>query len=523
MGATQTGATTPHRGERRSEKTYRLPRHFEAAEIIDNPTRGELRRMARPAEWTTEWGNAAFVSRVRSRSASLTKAFVESPADDADRALVDKVLAHVKTRRLLQIDRTMGQGEHAYHCRLYISEHMARVALFWHSALFDPPKDYADREPDFVTLYVEEWPERRVLVDAEHGVTYVMGIDYYGEAKKSFLRMGMYDTKARKGGLGLHAGSKILRVREQGGEIVERGMIFFGLSGTGKTSLTCHPHELTGEERVEILQDDVVFMQPDGACHGTEEGFYIKTDGLRPHDQPTLYYGIQKPGALLENVWLEPDRKVDFDNHHISKNGRAIVLRSDIEMTGERIDLEKVDDVFFITRNYTIVPPVARLTPAQAAAAFMLGESIKTSAADPKAAGEAVREVGTNPFIVGPRHAEGNRFLEILERNEGIHCYLLNTGIVGGQEHGTKIKLMDSQTIIREIARGTVRWERDPDWGYEVAVEVPGVDMEALDPRRHYDEETYAALVKKLKEDRLAWLEKFEGLSPEILRAFPLD
>ncbi len=306
------------------------------------------------------------------------------------------------------------------------------------------------------------------------------------------------------------------------GELTEKGAIFFGLSGTGKTSLTCHPHELEAPEKAEILQDDVVFMLPDSSCKGTEEGFYIKTDGLRPEDQPTLYYGIQKPRALLENVWVDPSRKVDFDNGGISKNGRAIVWRSDIDLADERIDLEQLDLVFFITRNFTIVPPVSKLSPAQAAAAFMLGESIKTSAANPKAAGEAVREVGTNPFIVGPKNEEGNRFLEILERNPHIQCFLLNTGVVGGKEEGLKITLMMSQAIIREIARGTVKWAPDADWGYDVATEAPGMDLHKFDPKHFYTHEEYERRVKKLKEERREWLALFPGLRKDIVEAFPL-
>ena len=513
-----------HAAKKQSVSEPYLPRDLELGHVLDNPSWEALRAMARPGEWTTVWGNAAYVSRVRSRSAKFSKNFVDETFDAEDRALVEAVREHVKTREFIQVDRTMGKGEGAYHCRAFIQKHVARVALFWHSALFPPPEDYATREPDFVTYYVEDWPVRRVLIDAEHGVTYILGIDYYGECKKSFLRMGMYHTKTRRGGLGLHAGSKILRVKERGGALVERGAIFFGLSGTGKTSLTCHPHELKGEEGVEILQDDVVFMMPDGACRGTEEGFYIKTDGLRPDDQPTLYDAVQKPRALLENVWVNPDRDVDFDADGISKNGRAIVWRSDIDLCGERIDLDKVKLVFFITRNYTIVPPVARLTPAQGAAAFMLGESIKTSAADPSAAGEAVREVGTNPFIVGPKFEEGNRFLEILERNaDHIQCFLLNTGKVGGKEEGKKITLMMSQAIIREIARDTVEWTQDPDWGYEVPTSIPGMDIQAFDPRRLYAPDVYAELCRTLKKERKAWLEQFEGLRPEIVTAFPLD
>src|SRR5690606_2348144 len=121
----------------------------------------------------------------------------------------------------------------------------------------------------------------------------------------------------------------------------------------------------------------------------------------------------------------------------------AIVVRREIEFTDEDIDMPMADLIFFITRN-KMTPPVARLSPDQAAVAFMLGESIKTSAADPNAKGEPVREVGTNPFIVGDRGAEGNRFLEILKQNPQAQVFLLNTGHVGLGERSRKIKILET-------------------------------------------------------------------------------
>ena len=441
-----------------------------------------------------------------------------------DLETVRKVRAHVAERTMIQVDRQMGlDKDHSFHCRLYISPHMARVALMWGKSLFVPTdlEAAAQATPDFVTVYVPEWPERKVLADVDAQVNFVLGVDYYGEAKKSFLRQAMYAAKKDWGGIGLHAGSKLLRVVDDyTGVRAERGAIFFGLSGTGKTSLTCHHHDLEGKESVEILQDDVVLMDSEGACYGTEDGFFIKTDGLDPEDQALLYESAISENAVFENVWVGPDHEVDFDNDALTGNGRAIVLRTEVGMTSDRVDLAKADLIFFITRNNTMVPPVARLTPEQAAAAFMLGESIKTSAADPAAKGEPVRCVGTNPFIVGDLAQEGNRFYEILQRSDGqLQCFLLNTGRAGGKA-GEKIKLRDSQSIIREIARGSVRWRQDRDWGYEVAAHVPGIEIERFDPTRFYSSEELTTLTSELKADRQAWLDSFEGLNPDIRDVF---
>jgi len=87
----------------------------------------------------------------------------------------------------------------------------------------------------------------------------------------------------------------------------------------------------------------------------------------------------------------------------------------------------------------------------------MLGESIITSAADPTKAGQSVREVGTNPFIVGSEGEEGNLFYRIIRKNPSVQCFLLNTGGFGGQ----KIRIQDSAAFIREIARSRVEWRKD--------------------------------------------------------------
>jgi phosphoenolpyruvate carboxykinase (ATP) len=495
-----------------------LAKTLEAREILHGLSREDLRGLARPHEWTTEWGNAVYATMVRSRSSTFTKSNVDQGFDDEDFRTMREVRDYLRSARVLCVEREMGvRPRLSYRCRLYVTTAKPNVALMWHSSLFDPSGPA--REPDFVTIYVPEWKQRKILIQADEGVTYVLGSDYYGEAKKSFLRMAMYHTKQHRGGLGLHAGSKILRVSGVDGRLRERGAIFFGLSGTGKTSLTCHPHDLSGDEGIEILQDDVTLMMPSGECLGTEDGFYIKTEGLDPNDQPILYRAATSPHATYENVWVEPNRRVDFANTQLTKNGRGVVLRREVLHTSDRIDLPKAHLIFFITRMSTIVPPVARLSVAQAAAAFMLGESVKTSAADPNAKGEPVRVVGTNPFIVGPKATEGNRFYDIIRQHPDMECYVLNTGRVGG-EAGRKITLQDSQRLIREIARGTVEWRRDPNWGYEVATAAPGIDLGALDPSRYYEPSELARLTAELRSERKRWLGQFEGLYPQITGAF---
>ncbi len=477
-----------------------------------------LRRCAAKDEATTVYGSPSYVTHVRSRSAKFTQVVDEPTGKQV--ALIMAVEKYLARKRVISIDRSMCLApSHRIRCRLLVTEPYARLAYMWAETLFRPFYDNGEA-PDLMAVYVPEWPERRVIVLYEAGVTFILGTDYLGEAKKGFLRMGMYLAKQR-GGLGLHAGSKLLRFRDAEGRLRERGLIMFGLSGTGKTTLTCRPHGLTGEgEGIAIRQDDVVFLQPDCSCIGTEDNFYIKTEGLEPLGQPLLYEAAISPQAILENVLVDKEGEVDFLDYSLTSNGRAVVRRSEMAHTDDQIDLERADIILFLTRRNDVVPPVARLGPAWAAAAFMLGESVETSAGDPAAAGAARGVVGYNPFLIGPEYEEGNLFYEILKANPLVECYLLNTGVVGENIEGS-IMIKDSSRIIREIARGGIEWEPDPDWGYERPVRARGLDLERFDFFRYYSHGEYEERVGKLKRERQEWLERFPGLEAAILKAIP--
>jgi len=293
------------------------------------------------------------------------------------------------------------------------------------------------------------------------------------------------------------------------------GFIMFGLSGTGKTTLTIHDHELSGEEKAIVRQDDVVFMDENGFCVGTENGFYIKTEGLNPKQQSVLYKAATADNAVLENIKVCEDGKVDFYDTALTSNGRGVILREEIDTTDNTVDLEKANKIVFITRRNDIVPPVVKLNPTQALDAFMLGESIETSAGDPTKAGQSKRCVGTNPFIMGSEIEEGLKLKEILQNNPDMECYILNTGSVGAKADfgGEKLTIKVSTTIMKEIARDSIEWVEDKEWGYEVAKEVKGIDIEKYNPRNYYTKEEYAQIASKLKVEREAWLNKYENIA----------
>jgi len=186
-----------------------------------------------------------------------------------------------------------------------------------------------------------------------------------------------------------------------------------------------------------------------------------------------------------------------------------------------------------ITRRNTIVPIASKLTLEQAAAAFMLGESIETSGSDPRRAGESVRVVGTNPFIVGDEPEEGERFYNMLQKNkEKVKCFLLNTGGIGEirelQPDGTKflkrkvsrIPIKEMASIIRGIARDSIIWESEPYFGTMIPKKVEGVDMTKYNPAKFYSPKMLKELVEGLKEERKQYLTIFKNLDVNLKDAF---
>ncbi len=335
----------------------------------------------------------------------------------------------------------------------------------------------------------------------------------------------------RAGGLGLHAGSKRVTLDDSEGRR-EVGQLFLGLSGTGKSTLTSHGLWLHGREHAEMLQDDVCALLPSGTVAGSEGGgLYIKTLGLDADEQPELYDAATDEGAVLENVDvdggptpssasdttsrpIEGDGTVHFDEPRYGRNARAVIRRAHLESSAEEIDLPRVDQVFFITRN-PLMPPIAKLTKTQAAAAFMLGESIETSAGDPSRIGESIRVVGTNPFIVGSEGEEGNRFRDLIDDLD-VDCFIINTGAVGTDDP-VDVGVEETVAVLEGTARGSIEWTHDDDLGLAVPANVPGIDIDRFAVAAHVDD--FEDAHESLRAERRAYLAAFTNLDGEIVDA----
>src|SRR5918996_635994 len=160
------------------------------------------------------------------------------------------------------------------------------------------------------------------------------------------------------------------------------------------------------------------------------------------------------------------------------------------------------------------------------AGCFMLGETQGTSAGGKDEEGKSLRVPGTNPFFPLRHEQQGNRLAELLETHP-LGVFLLNTGRVGGpdgDDRSKKVRIPHSSAIVRAIAEGSITWDDDPDFGYQVAAEVPGIDdRELLQPRRLYERQgrsdEYRRQVERLKAERAEYLAQFPGLDEAIVKA----
>ncbi|WP_049985985.1 phosphoenolpyruvate carboxykinase (ATP) [Halobellus rufus] len=497
-----------------------LPDPDAADHVTYNPSFEDLRRFSSHLETTTSFGAASYASEYRSRSAERTANAVDDRFDGSDREAFNSAIEWVSdpANDVLCVDRVVGRHEDVSAvCRLYLPKAYGRIALAW-AKLLDPVDGADDPsreiEPDFVTVQLPEAAdEPKIRVLPEEGMTVVLGSDYTGEAKKSFLRLYMYRAK-QAGGLGLHAGSKRVTLDDEDGHR-EAGQLFLGLSGTGKSTLTSHGLWLDEPEGAEMLQDDVCALLPSGTVAGSEGGgLYIKTLGLDAEEQPELYDAATDGGAVLENVAVDDDGTVHFDEPRYGRNARAVIRRDHLESSADEIDLPSVDQVFFITRN-PLMPPIAKLTKTQAAAAFMLGESIETSAGDPSRIGEPIRVVGTNPFIVGPEGEEGNRFRDLIDDLD-LDCFVINTGAVGTDDP-VDVGVEETVAVLSAAARGSIEWTDAGTHELTVPASVPGIDIEEFAVADHVAD--FGAAREELRAERRAYLSQFDDLDDEIVDA----
>eukprot|EP00793_Prasinoderma_coloniale_P007037 PRCOL_00006889-RA len=357
--------------------------------------------------------------------------------------------------------------------------------------------------------------EALVALDLEGGVVLIAGTEYAGEIKKAVFTAMNYWLPA-EGVMPLHASCSAPRDGEEGGAAV-----FFGLSGTGKTTLSADPLR-------ELVGDDEHAWSDEGVTN-IEGGCYAKLIDLREEAEPLVYATTHMPGSILENVVLDETGEPDFEDTSLTENTRGSYPIEYIPNRAPGLATETPATVVFLSCDaFGVLPPLARLTPEQASYHFMSGYTSKVAGTEvgikePQATFSACFGA---PFM--PRHpAEYADLLASKLRSSGAEVWMLNTGwVAGGYGKSERFSIQHTRALLNAALEGKldgVTFVTDQRFGFEVPTEVPGVPSELLAPRGTWEDgAAYDAAADRLASLFVSNFTKFEGrVSDAVLASAP--
>ncbi len=339
------------------------------------------------------------------------------------------------------------------------------------------------------------------------------GTGYTGEMKKGIFTILNYVLPHDKGVLSMHCSANM----GNEGDVA----VFFGLSGTGKTTLSADPNrKLIGDDEHGWTANSVFNFE--GGC-------YAKTIDLSEEKEPEIFHAI-RPGALVENVtFFEGTNTIDFSSKKITENTRVSYPLHYISNALEPSIGGLPKNLFFLTCDaYGVLPPISKLTPGQAMYQFISGYTAKVAGTEagvtePKSTFSACFGAPFLPLHPG-QYAEmlGNKMKE-----HQVNVWMINTGWSGGSYGtGSRMKLSYTRAMITAALNGAldkVEFEAHPIFGVMMPKMCPNVPVTILNPRYTWaDREAYDATAKKLAKEFISNFEKYaSGVSPEILAAAP--
>ena len=415
-------------------------------------------------------------------------------------ALKADFLAHLGTRDTLYVQDLFGGSQPEYRANVRVITEYAWHSLFIRTLLVRPTaaelENFAAEYriidlPSFVADPARHGcrSETVIAVNFTEKLILIGGIRYAGEMKKSVFGILNYLLPV-KGVMPMHCSANIGPAGDTA--------VFFGLSGTGKTTLSA--------DASRTLIGDDEHGWSDTAVFNFEGGCYAKVIRLSEAAEPEIYATTKRFGTVLENVVIDPEtRVIDLDDPSLAENSRGS-YPIDFIPNASKDNLGPVPkNIIFLTADaFGILPPIAKLTPDQAMYHFLSGYTARV----------AGTEIGVTepdatfstcfgaPFM--PRHPSiyGNLLKERIAKG-GVDCWLVNTGWTGGQYGtGSRMPIKVTRALLNAALDGslkTAEFRRDPYFGFEVPVAVPGVDSQILDPRATWpDPAAYDAAAKKL-------------------------
>lgn len=341
------------------------------------------------------------------------------------------------------------------------------------------PARHGVRSSTVIALHLS----RRIIV--------IVGTEYAGEVKKSVFTIMQY-LLPKRGVATMHCSANVNAKGE--------ATVFFGLSGTGKTTLSNDP-------TARLVGDDEHGWSDEGIFN-LEGGCYAKTIQLSPEDEPGIYAATQHTGTVLENVPLDPASDYpDFNDDSLTENTRAAFSLEALPNCLPSGTAPHPSRIILLTADATgVLPPVAKLTREQAISLFLLGFTSKVAGTErgltePEA---TFSECFGSPFLPLPPERYAELLAERIDRHQPS-LWLVNTGWTGGSyTTGARISIAHTRAIVRAITDGALQdaeFAPEPVFGLAVPTAVPGVPETVLRPRETWDDPAaYDAAAAKLRE-----------------------
>ena len=444
---------------------------------------------------------------------------VNRPIDKATYdAIYSKVVAYLQNREIFVFDGFAGADE-KYMQRFRIINELASQNLFIHQLLRRPTEaDLVDFKPDFTIIAAPGFKcipeidgtrsEAAILVNYEEKMVVICGSQYAGEIKKSVFSVMNY-ILPKMGVFPMHCSANIGHDGDSA--------VFFGLSGTGKTTLSADPNrKLIGDDE-HGWADDSVF--------NFEGGCYAKCINLSAEKEPDIYNAI-KFGALVENVVMDPEtREFDFDDDSLAENSRVgypVEFINNAELSGKSQSVPKT--VLFLTADaYGVLPPISKLDKNQAMYYFVSGFTSKLAGTEIGIT-SPVPTFSTcfgEPFLPLDPSVYASMLAEKVEKS-GANVYLVNTGWNGT---GKRMKLSYTRAMITAALNGTLEkaeFVTDPYFGLSVPTTCEGVPSELMIPANTWeDKAAYEAKAKELAKSFVENFKKYTHMSAEVVAAGP--
>ena len=396
--------------------------------------------------------------------------------------LLSDFLEHAKGRDLFVQDLVGGaDADHALPSRV-ITE-FAWHSLFIRNLLIRPePETLESFVPGMTIIDLPSFKaepgrhgcrtETVIAIDFSRMLVLIGGTAYAGEMKKSVFTALNYLLPA-KGVMPMHCSANV--------GPADDAAVFFGLSGTGKTTLSADPSRT-------LVGDDEHGWGTSGIFN-FEGGCYAKTIRLSAEAEPEIHATTKRFGTVLENVVLDEHRLPDFDDGSLTENTRCAYPLHFIANASDSGRAAHPRNIIMLTADaFGVMPPIARLTPAQAMYHFLSGYTAKVAGTE-RGVTEPEATFSTcfgAPFM--PRHPSeyGNLLRELIDRH-GVTCWLVNTGWTGGAYGtGRRMPIKATRTLLSAALDGSLegaRFRTDPHFGFDVPVSAPGIEDSILDPR----------------------------------------